>query len=77
VYYDFGSSPVAMGDILYFLHQRDCILHQGYGCLDDGYYFEEDWANPTLYDIVIDMGKVAPEETVALIAKKWEEKQAG
>jgi cytidylate kinase len=41
------------------------------------HYFEEDWANPALYDIVIDMGKVSPEDAISLIAQKWEEKQAG
>ncbi len=41
------------------------------------HYFEEDWANPALYDIVIDMGKVSPEDAISLIAEKWEEKQTG
>ncbi len=40
------------------------------------HYFEKDWASPVLYDVVIDMGKVSPEDAVSLIAKKWEEKQA-
>jgi cytidylate kinase len=46
---------------------RDYIKH----------YFKEDWSDPALYDTVIDMGKVSPENAVALIAKKWEEKEAG
>jgi cytidylate kinase len=41
------------------------------------HYFGKDWADPALYDVVVDMGKVSPEDAVSLIATKWEEKQAG
>lgn len=40
------------------------------------HYFGKDWADPALYDVVMDMGKVSPEEAATLIANKWEEKQA-
>ena len=41
------------------------------------HYFEEAWANPALYDIVIDMGKVSPEDAVSLSPRSGRKSRLG